>query len=460
MLADVGRTQVLRRGHISWSSLVRLTLDPTIAVLLFAALTILDGKQFGEPHVVLSLIVFALMIPAPAELERGLRDPSFSWVLIPAGLLFLAWPGQTVGPFDKKILGVWAASLPVMQFAIHRLLAYLAPRVLAIEGRRRVVIAGASSVGQKLAARFAASASLGLSCAGFFDDRGRDRLGELGEKSVLGRLGELPAFVNRGGVDAIYIALPMVSQPRILKLLDDLRDTTASIYFVPDIFVYDLIQARIDDVDGVPVVALCESPFYGVNGLVKRIEDIVVGAALLVLTLPLMLAIAAAVKLSSPGPALFRQRRCGLDGSQITVYKFRTMRVMEDGDEVPQAQREDARVTPFGRFLRRTSLDELPQFVNVLQGRMSLVGPRPHALAHNERYRKLVKGYMVRHKVRPGITGLAQVRGYRGATETVEKMRMRVELDLEYLRRWSVWLDLKILAGTVWVLIAGDKNAF
>jgi putative colanic acid biosynthesis UDP-glucose lipid carrier transferase len=460
MLADVGRARALRRGHISWPSLFRLLLDPTISVLLLAALTILDGKQFGELHIVLSLIVFALMIPAPSELERGLSDPSFSWVLIPAGLVLLAWPTPLVGPFDRKILGAWAISVPIAQFAIHRLLALLAPRVLTIEARRKVVIAGASSVGQKLAQRFAANTARSFHFAGFFDDRGSERLGELGERSVLGRLAELPSYVNRAGADAIYIALPMASQPRILRLLDELRDTTASIYFVPDIFVYDLIQARIDDVDGVPVVALCESPFYGVNGLVKRLEDLALASLALVAALPLMVAVAIGVKLTSPGPAIFRQRRCGLDGSQFTVYKFRTMRVMEDGEDVPQAAREDARVTPFGAFLRRTSLDELPQLINVLQGRMSMVGPRPHALAHNERYRKLVKGYMVRHKVRPGITGLAQVRGYRGATETVDKMRKRVEVDLEYLRRWSIWLDLKILFQTVWIVLAGDKNAF
>ncbi len=460
MLADVGQAQAARRGNVSWRSVFRLMLDPTISVLLLAALTFLSRKPFGEPHVILALIVFALMIPAPAELERGLRDPSFSWVLIPAGLLLLAWPTHTVGPFDKKLLGAWAISVPIAQFAVHRFLALVAPRLLTIEARRKVVIAGASSVGLKLAQRFAATSTRSLHFAGFFDDRGRERLGDLGERAVLGSLGELPAYVNRAGADAIYIALPMASQPRILRLLDELRDTTASIYFVPDIFVYDLIQARIDEVDGVPVVALCESPFYGFNGVVKRVEDVVLGSLALVAALPLMVAIAVGVKLSSPGPVIFCQRRCGLDGSQITVYKFRTMRVMEDGDEVPQAQRDDCRVTRFGALLRRASLDELPQLVNVLQGRMSMVGPRPHALAHNERYRKLVKGYMVRHKVRPGITGLAQVRGYRGATETVEKMRKRVEVDLEYLRRWSVWLDLKILVRTVRVVLAGDRNAF
>jgi putative colanic acid biosynthesis UDP-glucose lipid carrier transferase len=280
------------------------------------------------------------------------------------------------------------------------------------------------------------------------------------DAGLKGRLADLAAFVKANRVDAIYVALPMASQPRILKLLDELRDTTASIYFVPDIFLYDLIQARMDDVNGIPVVAVCESPFYGVNGMVKRLEDVVLSLLILTLISPVLLAIAIAVKVSSPGPIIFRQRRYGLDGQDIVVYKFRSMRVMEDGCDVPQARREDPRITPIGAFLRRTSLDELPQFINVLQGRMSIVGPRPHAVAHNETFRKLIKGYMVRHKVKPGITGLAQVMGARGETATLDKMQARIEYDLEYLRNWSLRLDLQIILRTTLIVLRGDKNAY
>jgi putative colanic acid biosynthesis UDP-glucose lipid carrier transferase len=191
----------------------------------------------------------------------------------------------------------------------------------------------------------------------------------------------------------------------------------------------------------------------------KRVSDVVVATLILLITAPLLIAIAAAIKLSSPGPAIFRQRRYGLNGEEITVYKFRTMRVMEDGGAIVQATKDDPRTTRIGRFLRRYSLDELPQLVNVLQGRMSLVGPRPHAVAHNEMYRKLIKGYMIRHKVRPGITGLAQVNGLRGETRTVEQMEARVRYDLEYLRNWSVGLDLQILAKTA-IRVLNDGKAF
>jgi len=228
---------------------------------------------------------------------------------------------------------------------------------------------------------------------------------------------------------------------------------------VPDIFVFDLIQARVDSIGDLPVVAVCETPFYGFNGLIKRLSDFFLASAILVLIAPILIAIAIGVKMSSPGPILFKQRRYGVDGRKIVVYKFRTMTVAEDGDVVRQATKNDARVTRFGAFLRKTSLDELPQFINVLQGRMSVVGPRPHAVAHNELYRKLIRGYMIRHKVRPGITGLAQVNGFRGETETVDKMKGRIEYDLAYLRNWSVLLDLQIVLKTV-VVVLRKQNAY
>ena len=202
-----------------------------------------------------------------------------------------------------------------------------------------------------------------------------------------------------------------------------------------------------------PVVSVCETPFTGVNGLVKRISDIVLASLILILIMPVLIAVAIAVKYSSPGPIIFKQRRYGLNGDEITVYKFRSMTVCENGNEVKQAQRNDARVTRVGAFIRKTSLDELPQFINVLQGRMSIVGPRPHAVAHNELYRKQIKGYMIRHKVKPGITGWAQVNGLRGETETLDKMQARIEFDLDYLRNWSVTLDIKIILMTAIMML-------
>jgi putative colanic acid biosysnthesis UDP-glucose lipid carrier transferase len=265
--------------------------------------------------------------------------------------------------------------------------------------------------------------------------------------------------VRKNNINIIYISQPISAQPRIRQLLDDLQDTTASIYFLPDIYIFDLIQARFDNVGGMPVVAICESPFTGINSLIKRGSDIVLASLILALLLPAMIAIGVVVKTTSPGPIIFKQRRYGQDGGEIVVYKFRSMTVCDDGDHVVQARKGDMRITRIGGFLRRTSLDELPQFINVLQGRMSIVGPRPHAVAHNELYRKQIKGYMLRHKVRPGITGWAQVNGLRGETDTLDKMKARIECDLDYLRRWSLSLDLWIILRTIKVVLKRD-NAY
>ena len=228
---------------------------------------------------------------------------------------------------------------------------------------------------------------------------------------------------------------------------------------MPNLFAFDLVQPHCLEIHGIPALALCDTPIRGMPGLRKRAIDLIFGTLMLALTAPLMIGIAIALKLSSPGPVLFRQRRYGLNGDEIYIYKFRSMRVCEDNDEVVQATRDDQRVTRVGRFLRRTSMDELPQIFNVLEGKMSIVGPRPHAVAHNEQYRRLISGYMIRHKVRPGITGWAQVNGLRGETDTVEKMRARIEYDIEYLSNWSLWLDVKIMLRTA-LIILRDEHAY
>jgi putative colanic acid biosynthesis UDP-glucose lipid carrier transferase len=328
------------------------------------------------------------------------------------------------------------------------------------ENASGAVIIGLSDLSSKLAYELKQNPLRRVDFMGFFDDRWTERLSEKEQPSekLLGSIASAAEFVKTHNVQYIYIALPMSAQLRILALLDELRDTTASIYFVPGI-LFDLIQASVSSINGIPIVAVCESPFIGINGMIKRISDVVLSLSILLLIAPLMLLIAMGVKLSSPGPALFKQRRYGLDGKEIMVYKFRSMTVMEDSEDISQATRGDLRITKLGGFLRKTSLDELPQFFNVLQGHMSIVGPRPHAISHNEIYRRLINGYMIRHKVKPGITGWAQVNGFRGETDIVEKMQRRIDYDLDYLRNWSLLLDLSIIFKTIGVVIR-DKNAF
>jgi putative colanic acid biosynthesis UDP-glucose lipid carrier transferase len=454
------------RGQPGAAALLQAAVDPLVAIATLAAALAAFGGSFDGGWLILSLLVFAMTFPgslargsSPGALEQALEIAA-SWFAVVGLLLLLGWASHTLSAFDERALLAWALGTPAALFGAHRALPLWLPRILAAEGMHKTaVIAGANDLGRRLAARLRGDPMLGFAFAGYFDDRGASRLRDLPASENLGTLERLADYARSHRVDVIYIALPMASQPRILRLLEELRDTTASIYFVPDIFVSDLIQARVDFVGELPVVAVCETPFYGFNGLVKRASDLVLATGILLLISPLMLAIAAGVKLSSPGPVLFKQRRYGVDGRKIVVYKFRSMTVAEDGDVVRQATRNDSRVTRFGAFLRRSSLDELPQFINVLQGRMSVVGPRPHAVAHNELYRKLIRGYMIRHKVRPGITGLAQVNGMRGETDTVDKMKMRIEYDLAYLRNWSIALDLKIVLKTVLVVLR-KQNAY
>jgi putative colanic acid biosynthesis UDP-glucose lipid carrier transferase len=326
-------------------------------------------------------------------------------------------------------------------------------------GFRRVLIVGSTASGKMLADRICTHNQLGLEFVGFIDDRDTSRLSNLNPGEVLGSLANLPAIVRELHVHKVYVALPISSQQRILDLTDALQDSTASLYFVPDLSGFDLIQARVDHVAGLPVLGVCESPFIGLNGFVKRLEDLAVASLLLLLLWPVLLVVALAVKLTSPGPVIFAQRRYGIDGESIEVYKFRSMVVHDDEACIRQARKNDARLTPIGGFIRRMSLDELPQFFNVLAGTMSVVGPRPHANAHNELYRHQIKGYMLRHKVKPGMTGWAQVNGWRGETESVDLMERRIAFDLDYLRNWSLWFDLKIIVMTVWTVFR-DPNAY
>ena len=410
---------------------------------------------------IITLVVYREMAAVSLTFARRPRDflqrSLGAWAIVVSCLALLGFALQYGEVFSRRVLLSWAVITPLL-IAVFQFWAYVFFVQNAVRARN-AVIAGVGDLSRRLAQAIASQPNLGLHLVGWFEDRSPDRIGPTENRPLLGKLLDLPAYIKHHAIDVIYIALPIKHEERTRLLLDELHDTTASIYFVPDIFVFDLIQSRVDVIDGIPVLALCETPFFGVNGLIKRMSDLCFASVLLLLAAPVMLATAVGVALTTPGSIIFKQRRYGLDGREITVYKFRSMLSSDDSATVVQAQRNDSRITPFGRFIRRYSLDELPQLVNVIQGRMSLVGPRPHAVAHNEEYRRLIKGYMIRHKVAPGITGLAQIRGYRGETQNIEQMKSRVESDLEYLRRWSLALDVKILAITI-LRVFSDPKAY
>jgi putative colanic acid biosysnthesis UDP-glucose lipid carrier transferase len=461
----------VRRGTAEPPSLTLLkhTFNPAVIVLTLLWCALLHGQPITTAYLALALLTFIvsaqivsdpLLDAGSSDLAAIVRHRIFGeWLMVSALLLFMAFAFKVTDTFSRKVILTWFAVTPFVviaaQIGLRRFAAFSALRGSIVQSH---IVIGANECGRRLAARLQSNPHLGT-FKGFFDDRLGDRLANLPEEQVLGTMTDIAQYVRLNAVSNIYICLPIRAEERVLRLMEELRDTTASVYFVPDIFMFDLMRAQLAEIDGIPVVAVCETPFCGMNGVMKRASDIVISSILIALLWPVMLAIALGVKFTSPGPIIFKQRRYGLYGERILVYKFRTMSVCEDRGAVTQACRDDPRVTPLGRILRKTSLDELPQLFNVLFGTMSMVGPRPHAVAHNEEYRKLIDGYMLRHKVRPGITGWAQVNGFRGETESLDKMKRRVEYDLHYLRNWSLGLDITIILRTV-RLVLRDSNAY
>jgi len=359
---------------------------------------------------------------------------------------------------DRELLLAWfvlsAISFCLWRILLRQVLSQFRQRGINI---RHAAIVGASTLGQSLAARFDKNPWMGVQVQSFYDDNAR--VDYINNYPVIKSIEQLLEDAKLNKFDRVYITLSMADQENIKKIIDGLSDSTCNVFLIPDVFVFDLMNSRQTSIDGLPAIGIYDTPFTLFDSVIKRGFDICTAIGILMFIALPMLAIAIAVKTTSKGPVIFKQIRYGLDGKPIYVWKFRSMTTMDNGNVVKQATKGDTRITPLGSFLRRTSLDELPQFINVLQGQMSIVGPRPHAVAHNEEYRKLIKGYMLRHKVKPGITGWAQINGWRGETDTLDKMEKRVEYDLAYIRNWTVWLDVKIVFLTVFKGFV-DKNAY
>ena len=450
-------------------SFFKRLLDPFMIWGLLIIIALAYDENFTGYYLVLMIITFFISSYVfeqtsiysrwrNGKLLAYIRDTFVGWSFIVAILLFLGYATKLAYQFSEQVILTWFIVTPLALIASHITVRMIADKLRSSGELRSAVIVGANETSLKLTQRIAEFPYLLIDIRGFFDGRNETRI-QSGFGPRLGEIADVASYARKHNIEMIFISLPMSAQPRIREILDDLHDTTASIYFLPDVYVFDLMQARFNNVGGIPVVAICESPFAGIDSVVKNTSDFVFAFFILMLLSPLMLAIALAVKMTSPGPAIFKQRRYGLNGEEIIVYKFRSMTVTDDGQKIDQAKKNDPRITKIGAFLRSSSLDELPQFINVLQGRMSIVGPRPHAVAHNELYRKLIKGYMLRHKVKPGITGWAQVNGLRGETEVLEKMQARIEFDLDYLQNWSIWFDTWIIIRTVWVVLRRD-NAY
>ncbi len=431
------------------------------------------GEQFW-PVAILAVIVYYIAAEVTGlfrswqgvAAEREVTCAALTWLLtIPVLLAVAFWMGiieSQHGGLSRGGLLRWFLLAPAV-IAAGRIGVRMVLRFARKRGwnSRGFAIVGANELGFQLARNIEGTPEMGLKLIGFFDDRPPERRAEIpGDVGTcVGNLGDLLRQAREGHVHMIYITLPLRAEQRVKSVLARLSDTTASVYVVPDFFVFELLHSRWTNIGGLPAVSIFETPLYGVGGAIKRSIDLALASVFLLLAAMPMIAVAAAIKLTSRGPVFFRQKRYGLDGRPIDVWKFRTMNVCENGPAVAQATKNDPRVTRVGAFLRRSSLDELPQLFNVIKGSMSLVGPRPHANVHNEQYRAQIQGYMLRHKVKPGITGLAQVSGWRGETDTLDKMVGRVQCDHQYIRDWSPWLDLKILARTILTVLA-RQNAY
>jgi putative colanic acid biosysnthesis UDP-glucose lipid carrier transferase len=386
------------------------------------------------------------------RISREIWEVCTTWLFIPPAVFFYYFATKTSGDVSRMVSAGWFLGAPLLLCA-SRVGGRLIVRHMRAQGRnlRNVAVLGATPSAEKLCDSVAERPWMGMRLFGIYDDRSQARRHQFKTEHCpySGGVDDLIRDARDGKVDLVYIALPLRAEARVGEVLRALADTTATVYLMADFFTYDLLHARWTELGSLPMVSIYDSPFRGAAGWLKRLEDLVLGTIILAIIAVPLIAVAIAVKVTSKGPVFFRQRRYGLNGKEIRVLKFRSMTVTEDGPVVKQATKDDKRITPIGKIIRRTSLDELPQFLQVITGEMSIVGPRPHAVAHNEEYRALIHGYMLRHKVKPGITGWAQVNGWRGETDDIVKMEKRVQHDLEYIQNWHLLWDIKIILLTL-----------
>jgi len=461
----------IRQYDSKINAISRLVDSGIIWLTFIASLDLLAVEWIGLylPIVFLSIILFNFFAESQdayrswrgVALKDELSAILFSWLSAICILILIDVFVFEVKVYREPFILCWIILTPVQLVSWHAIvrgsLGFFRAKGF---NTRKVAIIGATPLGARLKKAFGRMAWSGFSFVGFYDDRKineNDR--RLADAVIVGDIDQLVIDCKSGAIDTVYITLAMSAELRIKKLTEALADSTASVYLVPDLFTFNLLNSRWVDYQGITAISIYETPFAGADSTLKRLEDIVLSSIILVIIALPMLFIALAVKMTSPGPILFKQQRYGADGREIEVWKFRSMTVQDNGNHIKQATKGDARITPFGAFIRKTSLDELPQFFNVLTGRMSIVGPRPHAVAHNEEYRNKIQGYMLRHKVKPGITGLAQISGFRGETDTLDKMEGRIEHDLKYIQTWSIRLDLKIIFLTFFKGFVG-KNAY
>ncbi len=468
------RTRGLIRAYDSQIQIAQRFMDAAIIAGVFVFAVWLRGAPWNDKYTIATTacILFFYLFASVTRLYQSHRIGGLasearpvvaSWVATVGSLMVLGYVLKSGADFSRIAVGIAIVLTPMVLIA-WRWLVRVTLMQLRSNGRnnRSVAIVGAGEAARELAASIRSRPWTGLNVLGFVVPCGDETDSKLAlqDGSVMPRLGDIDDLYRRARaneIDVVYIAVPLNDRETIDSILRKLGDTTVSLYLVPDMYTAGIMQGQWVTIGTVPTISIIDTPTLGIGSWVKRLEDIVVSVLVLgIMAIPMAL-IAIGIKLTSKGPVLYVQKRYGVNCAPIDVYKFRTMTVTETDEQFTQARPADPRVTPFGAFLRRTSLDELPQFFNVLAGTMSVVGPRPHPIALNEEYRGKVDAYTLRHKIKPGITGLAQINGYRGQTPHDGAMKDRVRHDIEYINGWSIWLDLKIMLATPLALFRGEN---
>lgn len=454
-------------------SMIQRLVDPLLILITGAVVYAIRFGSFEIPEeyivILIGICLICLAIFPFFDLYRPRRDESLwseiqtltkAWFIVYAVLVGIMFATKTSTEYSR----VWIAGLMIgglSSMTLFRLILRSSLRFLRRRGinTRNIVIAGAGELGREVAQRITASHWTGLKIIGFYDDAPQFQGQVIEGVPVRGGLPLLPQEATGLGVNQVWIALPLNQDAQVKSMVAQLNRLPVQITFVPDIYGVHLLNHSIGEIAGLPVIHIMETPLSGINGFIKELEDKILAISILLAASPLILLIILGVKLSSPGPVFYKQLRGGMHGERIWVWKFRTMKHhSEPPEKIFQAVPGDARITPFGAFLRRTSLDELPQFLNVLKGDMSIVGPRPHAVEHDHFYQQQIDTYILRHQVKPGLTGWAQVNGWRGETGEIRKMENRIRHDIYYINNWSLWFDLRIIVRTVFIILTG-KNA-
>lgn len=472
MIAPVTAQRSLLQRRNSVTHSLQTMLDGT-AVLAIAYYLILHqvGAVTAEYTVFVLLLIGAMAViydhfgiyRSNASFTRKALDLFNAWSLAFGALVLLGFITQNADAYSRLVVGQIYLTGYFAQLLLHFTLRSVQVKFMQHVQVDKVAIVGTGRLATYLQGKINNNPWLGQQVVGFVGlDANPPSAQPVAGKAVppvLGSLEALPQLIHTHGVSIVYFAIPLDASEVLEDLYFQLLDQHVAVHWVPDIFSLRLVNHSVREIAGLPVITLSETPLTGTRLLLKSLEDLVLSSLILLFAAPVLLLIALAIRIDSPGPIFFRQERNGWNGKTFRIWKFRSMHVHQpEGGVVKQAEKDDPRITRVGRFIRRTSLDELPQIFNVITGDMSLVGPRPHAVQHDEEYSLRISVYMARHNIKPGITGLAQVRGHRGETRNVEQMALRVESDIEYINNWSIWLDLSILLRTFGAFTG--KNAY